>query len=79
MGLFNFEDAKALKNRLTVENYIPRSLLVFLLAPYGARKNTTQLAKYPRPLYVKASYKECILRCVCDIFVPVICTLRSEV
>ena len=25
--------------------------------PYGARKNTTQLAKYPRVLYVKPSNK----------------------
>ena len=30
-----------------------RPLLVFFLAPCGARKNTTQLAKYPHVLYTK--------------------------
>ena len=30
-------------------------------AHYGARKNTTQLAKYPRVLYVKSSNKVYIL------------------
>ena len=29
--------------------------------PYGARKNTTQLAKYPRVLYVKPSNKGFII------------------
>ena len=36
--------------------------MVFLIArifprPFGARKNTTQLAKYPRVLYAKPSIK----------------------
>ena len=30
--------------------------------PFGARKNTTQLAKYPRVLYVKPSNKIYIFR-----------------
>ena len=29
----------------------------YFSSPYGARKNTTQLAKYPRVLYVKPSNK----------------------
>ena len=34
--------------------------------PFGARKNTTQLAKYPRVLYVKPSNKMYILSCLCS-------------
>ena len=30
-------------------------------SPCGVRKNTTQLAKYPRVLYVKPSYKMYVL------------------
>ena len=32
-------------------------VLVFSPRPFGARKNTTQLAKYPRVLYFKPSNK----------------------
>jgi len=33
--------------------------------PYSARKNTTQLAKYPLVLYVKPSNKVYLLYCSC--------------
>ena len=43
------------------------------LHPYGARKNTTQLAKYPRVLYVKPSNKVYIFTSTsannCEIFI----------
>ena len=34
--------------------------------PYGARKNTTQLAKYPHVLYAKPSNKVYVFKIYCQ-------------
>ena len=44
---------KILADILLIARIFPR--------PFGARKNTTQLAKYPRVLYVKPSNKMYLL------------------